>query len=115
MILLEKIRALCQTMPEYQDVVKTAHQKQRARDVYDIFTVFNSGILDLEEETLREIFKAKKVPLSLINNLESLREHNREDWTSVIQTVSGEEELREYDYYFDELLKIAEPFRDLSE
>lgn len=115
MILLEKIRALCQTMPEYQEIVKTAHQKQRARDVYDIFTVFNSGTLYLEEDTLREIFKAKKVPLVLINNLESLREHNREDWNSVIQTVSGGEELKEYDFYFDELLKITEQFRDLSE
>lgn len=60
MILLEKIRALCQTMPGYQEIIKTAQQKQRARDIYDIFTVFNSGTLSLEENTLREIFKAKK-------------------------------------------------------
>lgn len=115
MILFEKIRALCQTMPEYKEVVTTANTKHRARDVYDIYTVYNSGELNLDESLLREIFKAKQVPLSFINNLESLREHNREDWNSVVQTVSSEEELREYDYYFDRLIEIAKPFTNLSE
>lgn len=115
MILFEKIRALCQTMPEYREIVTTANTKHRARDVYDIYTVFNSGVLDLDEKLLREIFKAKQVPLSFINNLENLREHNREDWNSVIQTVSSDEDLQEYDYYFDKLIEIAKPFTNLSE
>lgn len=115
MILFEKIRALCQTMPEYKEVVTTASTKHRARDVYDIYTVYNSGELNLDESLLREIFKAKQVPLSFINNLESLREHNREDWNSVVQTVSSEEELQEYDYYFDRLIEIVKPFTNLSE
>ncbi|KAA2221412.1 MULTISPECIES: nucleotidyl transferase AbiEii/AbiGii toxin family protein [Chryseobacterium] len=115
MILLEKIRALCQTMPEYKEIVPSAKEKQRARDVYDIYTIYSQAELNLEEDILREIFKAKQVPLSLINKLESLREHNRDDWNRVIQTVSADEELKEYDFYFDELLKIASQFKDLSE
>ena len=41
MILLEKIRALCQTMPEYKEIVPSAKEKQRARDVYDIIVKQN--------------------------------------------------------------------------
>lgn len=115
MILLEKVRALCQTMPEYREVIPSAKEKERARDVYDIYIVNQEAELELNVDTLREIFKAKKVPLNLINNLESLREKNRDDWASVIATVSGGEELKEYDFYFDELLKVIEPFRNLQE
>lgn len=115
MILLEKIRALCQTMPEYREIVPTAKEKHRARDVYDIYTINTQAELQLEEEILREIFKAKKVPLSLIGKLEKLREHNRDDWNRVVQTVSDDEDLKDYDYYFNELLKVVEPFKNLSE
>lgn len=115
MILFEKIRALCQTMTEYKDIVASANPKHRARDVYDIYTVYNSATLDLDPELLKQIFKAKKVPLKFINNLDSLREHNRANWDSVVATVSSDEELQNYDYYFDQLLEIAKPFTNLSE
>ncbi|WP_343643386.1 nucleotidyl transferase AbiEii/AbiGii toxin family protein [Chryseobacterium sp.] len=115
MILMEKVRALCQTMPKYKEIVPSANQKHRSRDIYDIYTVYNTRKLDLDSQILKEIFKAKKVPLELINDMEMLREHNRDDWNSVMQTVSADEELEEYDYYFDELLKIIEPFKNLSE
>lgn len=115
MILMEKVRALCQTMPKYKEIVPSANQKFRSRDIYDIYTVFNTRKLDLDINMLKEIFKAKQVPLEFINDMETLRERNRDDWNSVMQTVSADEELEEYDYYFDELIKIIEPFKNLSE
>ena len=83
MILFEKIRALCQTMPEYSEIVESAKPKHRARDIYDIFIIYNSGNLNLDKDMLSEIFKAKQVPLEFINNMESLREHNSENWETV--------------------------------
>ena len=115
MILFEKIRALCQTMPEYKEIVISAKQKHRARDIYDIYLIFNSGELNLDHDLLIDIFKAKQVPLVLINNLESLREYNRENWETVKATISegDRDSLKEYDYYFDKVLEIVEPFTNL--
>ena len=115
MILFEKIRALCQTMPEYKEIVTSAKQKHRARDIYDIYLIFNSRKLNLELGLLTDIFKAKQVPLAFINNLESLREYNRENWETVKATISeaDRDSLKEYDYYFDKVLEIVKPFTNL--
>ena len=115
MILFEKIRALCQTMIEYTEIVESARQKHRARDIYDICIIYNNGPLNLDNDVLIEIFKAKRVPLHFINNLESLREHNRENWETVTSSItdSDRENLKSYDFYFDQVLKIIEPFKVL--
>ena len=112
MILFEKVRALCQTMPEYKEIVISARQKRRARDIYDICQVFDSRKLNLEKNLLVDIFKAKQVPLELIGNLESLREYNRDNWETVIATIPEEDRstLKSYDYYFDKVLEIVKPF-----
>lgn len=112
MILFEKVRALCQTMPEYKDIVASASQKRRARDIYDICQVFDSRKLNLEKDLLVDIFKAKQVPLELISNLESLREYNRDDWERVIATIpeKNHSTLKSYDHHFDKVLEIVKPF-----
>lgn len=113
MILFEKIRALCQTMPEYSEIVKSARPKYRARDIYDIFIISKSGPLNLDKDMLSEIFKAKQVPLEFINNMENLREHNRTNWETVRSSISesDRDNLEDYDYYFDQVLKIIEQFK----
>lgn len=112
MILFEKVRALCQTMPEYKEIVISARQKRRARDIYDICQVFDSRKLNLEKDLLVDIFKAKRVPLELISNLESLREYNRDNWETVMASIPEEDHstLKSYDYYFDKVLEIVKPF-----
>lgn len=117
MILFEKLRALCQTMPAYKDIVTTASQKHRARDIYDIHLIYTNRNLNLDPHLLAEIFKAKQVPLLFLNDLESLREFNRENWETVIASIpeSDRAELKAYDYYFDEVLAIARPFTGLSD
>lgn len=99
---LEKLRALCQQMPEYtQRTNKTA----RARDFYDICTILDRGV-DLADadslEVCRKIFAAKRVPLSLLPRIEDHREFHRLDWQAVVDSVSGN--VQPYDHYFDRVL-----------
>lgn len=65
MILIEKIRALCQSMPKYKEIVKSARPKKRARDLYDIWMICQHfRNLNLTEELFKNIFAAKRVPLN---------------------------------------------------
>ncbi len=112
MILIEKIRALCQSMPKYKEIVTSAKPKKRARDLYDIWMIHQHfKDLNLTEELFKNIFAAKRVPLSYLDNFEILREQNREDWEVVKQTISNGEEIKDYDYYFDFVKTLIEPFK----
>lgn len=100
MIAVEKLRALCQQMPEYPLV---RHKRPRARDFYDIFCIVTEGAVNLGTEAnlvlTRNIFAAKRVPLSLIPQIPNYREFHRQDWVVVQDSVSGD--LRAFDFYFD--------------
>ena len=111
MILVEKIRALCQSMPKYKDIVTSARCKQRARDIYDIWIITESfSELNLTKELFQNIFDAKQVPLEFMRDIESLREHNRANWETVMQTVSEGENLENYDFYFNHVIELIRPF-----
>lgn len=100
MLVLEKIRALCQQMPEY--ALRT-EKIARARDFYDVYVLVNEGGVDLATpealELARQIFAAKDVPVGLMSKLPSQREFHRQDWRSVQDTVVGT--LESFDLYFD--------------
>lgn len=106
MIVFEKIRAICQQMPEYAQVVNSPSQSARARDFFDIYTILEhfkgidfrtKGNADL----LKNIFAAKRVPLNLIGKIKDYKEYHRPDFVSVKDTVQPSFDLREFDYYFD--------------
>jgi len=106
MIVFEKIRAICQQMPEYAQVVNNPSQSARARDFFDIYTILEHfkgidfrtrGNADL----LKNIFAAKRVPLNLIGKIKDYKEYHRPDFVSVKDTVQPSFDLREFDYYFD--------------
>ena len=105
MLVFEKLRAICQQMPEYREYVKNPSQSARARDFYDIYTILESFHLNLlsEENTglLTCIFQAKRVPLSLIGRIPESREFHRVDFTSVRDTVKPGRQLKDFDFYFD--------------
>lgn len=114
MILVEKLRALCQSMLVYKQIVSTANQKQRARDLYDIYIIRNHFTkLEITKELVDNIFSAKRVPVDFLRDIEILREHNRSAWTSVVQTIDQKEDLKEYDFYFDEMKKVVNIILDL--
>jgi predicted nucleotidyltransferase component of viral defense system len=112
MIIAEKLRAICQQMPEYSKFVRNPSQSARARDFFDIYTVMTNFEIDLLEKRnknlIKNIFLAKKVPLNLIAKIKNYREYHRTDFESVQATVKPSIELKAFDYYFDYVLKVCE-------
>lgn len=104
MIALEKLRALCQQMPEYGYL---RHKRPRARDFYDIYCILTEGTVNLGTsanlEVARNIFAAKNVPLALLPSVAKYREFHRQDWPAVEDSVSGA--LQGFDFYFDFVLQ----------
>ncbi len=112
MLAIEKIRAICQQMPEYPiRAAKTA----RARDFYDIHVIIEESKIDLTArenlELVRQIFAAKEVPLELLGLIEKCREFHRQDWPSVEATV--DQKLKPFDFYFDYVLSVVEQLESL--
>ena len=100
MIVIEKLRAICQQMPGYP---LNKHPHARARDFYDIHAVITNASVRLADpenlELARQIFSAKDVPLLLIGGIEGHREFHRPDWPAVQASVAGR--LYGFDFYFD--------------
>lgn len=112
MIVIEKLRAICQQMPAY---ARRGHSTPRARDFYDIHSVITAVKIDLGTaanlQLTRDIFAAKEVPLNFIPKIEDFREFHRQDWPAVELAVAGK--IEGYDFYFDfvtEQIGSLEPF-----
>ena len=109
MLAIEKLRALCQQVNGYKDIVVRMTKKSRARDFYDIFNLTESFKLDFTTgenvQLINDIFEAKKVPISFIQQLPLYRELHRESWGLVLQTINPDEVVKEFDYYFDYVIE----------
>jgi len=105
MIVFEKLRAICQQMPEYSKFLGKSYETARARDFFDIHTVvehFNMNLTTSENlNLLRVIFKAKAVPVNLIGQIKEFREYHRPDFIAVENTVKPNTRIKDFDYYFD--------------
>ena len=114
MIVIEKLRAICQQMPAYP---LNPHKTARARDFYDIHLLVTVEQIDLTTHEnltlLRDIFQAKEVPLDLLYGIREDHERHRIDWPSVRDSVSPR--LNEFDYYLDfvsgQVARILEALR----
>lgn len=106
MIATEKLRAICQQMPEYP---KRRNPTPRARDFYDIEVIVNYGGVDLVAADslilVQRVFETKEVPMRLLLRIGDYREFHRQDWPAVQNAVRVK--LREFDYYFDFVLGQA--------
>jgi hypothetical protein len=100
MLAVEKLRALCQQMPEYR-CGRTP--TPRARDFFDLRVLVERGNVylpsDETKDLAKHVFEAKDVPLSLLRKIKETREFHRPDWDDV--RISSSEMLQEFDYYFD--------------
>lgn len=56
-------------------------------------------------EILKNIFQAKRVPLDFITKIKNYREFHRPDFASVKDTVKTTERLKEFDFYFEYVIK----------
>ena len=104
MIVCEKLRAICQQMPEYRNVVSTQTASARARDFFDIWFVLEHIGADIASPEfaclLSQVFDQKKVPLSFLGELAIHKEFHRPDWPSVTATVKPGVKLDNFDFYF---------------
>ncbi|MEJ0103129.1 MAG: nucleotidyl transferase AbiEii/AbiGii toxin family protein [Bacteroidota bacterium] len=69
MIVFEKLRAICQQLPAYADIIPSHSPRPRARDFYDIHLICEQHKIDVNspasKELVRLIFETKKVPYHL--------------------------------------------------
>jgi len=116
LIAAEKLRAICQQMPEYLPVRK---KRARARDFYDVHTVVMGTGLDMASseyyELVLAVFEAKAVPLPLLGHIAEHREFHRPDWPAVLQALTEEasRSVHEFDFYFDFVLAQVEKLEPL--
>jgi len=119
MIAIEKLRAICQQMPEYLTTVDASIGAARARDFVDIcILVDRFGIkLDTEDnqEVMTQIFRAKRVPLNLIMRIKDYREFHRPDFQAVRDTVVANFDLKDFDYYFNYVVRLCDDLKPFWE
>jgi len=112
MMVIEKIRAICQQVPEYRDILKTHRPVARARDFFDIFTVLEIYPINFYDQRIKdiiqEVFDIKKVPLSYLKKVREQKEFHRPDFVSVKDTVKAGVQLRDFDFYFDYVVSLLD-------
>lgn len=114
MIAFEKVRALCQQIPKYSEIVPNFNRRARARDFYDIYDLCTTFAIDPSEnenlDLMLDIFKAKKVPVTFIRdvcNPENLELHAN-DWKSVEDTLglADKKDLKPFSFYVEYFEKM---------
>lgn len=113
MIVAEKLRALCQQMPEYNAVIhRNRPGTSRARDFVDIHLLITECGLDMttpdNRELLHRIFRAKHVPLEWLHKLPENRSLHEASFPAVEATIKPGIKLRSFDYYFRFVLAMVE-------
>lgn len=102
MIVLEKMRAICQQTEEYRKQ-ENSSRKPRPRDFYDIYMICEKMKLKLEKpdvaEMLTHIFDRKNVSAELLISIEKYREYHRNGFRELLDTLP----LRERDITYDEI------------
>jgi hypothetical protein len=107
MFVSEKLRAICQQMPEYGPIVHRGRPaSSRARDFVDIHVIAEHYGIDFADTEFHEIvgktFKAKKVPIDWLGRIKDTRDQHEPDFQSVRDTVAPayRNRLQEFDFYF---------------
>lgn len=120
MIVCEKLRAICQQMPEYGPIIKRSRAgSARARDFIDIHVLVDTLKLDLtsekNQEMLVRMFELKKVPLFFLGRLSEHSDYHRADFPAVQATMVAGANVRDFDFYFNftqDLVNSLKPLWD---
>jgi len=105
LVVFEKLRAICQQLPQYRQVVGSHTSRARARDFYDIYELMQAFPIDAvsaeSREMIRRVFAAKRVPEDYLARVGEQRELHRTDYPSVVSNVSDASALLGFDFYVD--------------
>jgi predicted nucleotidyltransferase component of viral defense system len=113
MIVFEKVRAICQQLPEYKSIIPSHSPRPRARDFYDIHLIMSQHKIDPTTEENKQllinIFAAKRVPPEFIQHIHDNMDIHRLDWQNVLDTLSAKEDVEDFDFYIDYTLAQFQP------
>lgn len=111
MIISEKIRALCQQVDEYKEIVKTMTSKSRARDFFDIYILIKHFKVDLTTveniELLKHILAAKKVPVTFLSKIKETKELHESSFAGLRDTLKAGEKIESFDHYFEHVTNLC--------
>jgi hypothetical protein len=108
MFVAEKLRAICQQMPEYSPIVhRNRPTASRAKDFVDIHVIVQYYGIEFDNPEFKDVvqktFEQKRVPLELLGKIKDCRDHHEPDFASVRDTVHVGYDLQDFDYYFSSL------------
>ncbi len=110
MMIAEKLRAICQQMPEYVASVHK-HAAPRARDFIDISETLKKFGIDMtipdNLDLVKHMFAAKHVPLKLISEIGETEAFHEQGFESVKATVHAGISLRPFSSYFSEVRDLG--------
>ena len=120
MIVCEKLRAICQQMPEYGPTVNRQRAgSARARDFIDITSLVTMMKVDLSTKENREllghVFAAKRVKLSLLREIDKYRDFHRTNYEAVAATTKPGITLKGFDFYVDFVLGLIRQLEPLGD
>lgn len=116
MIVIEKLRAICQQMPEYKEKMNVK-VSPRPRDFYDIYTIIeeNDGLKDdlsssESKKMINEVFKIKDVPVELLERIKfkDTKTFHEKDFGTVIQAIHVSSNLKNFGFYYHYVCKLVE-------
>ncbi len=111
MLIIEKLRAICQQMPDYGKIISNPSQSARARDFFDIYVLIEHFKPDLNSDIninlFKKIFAAKSVPLHFLKDIDQHKDYHESDFPSVQSTIKPDYNLEEYEFYFEYVSNVC--------
>jgi len=118
MLTCEKLRAICQQMPEYKAFVG-GKGRPRGRDFLDLHTIVEHFRIDFADtrlhETLLGVFRVKEVSLRLLGEIktEDVKEYHRDDFENIAATVRPGADLQSFEFYWRYVVDRVEQLEPL--
>lgn len=120
MIIFEKLRAICQQMPDYTRLMNSS-SSPRPRDFYDIYMVTENLEPNLKFgspenlEMIRNFFEVKKVPLALLGKVKesAVKDFHASGFSAVKDTIKGHIDVQPFDFYYDYVIHKIEEMESL--
>jgi hypothetical protein len=118
MIVCEKLRAICQQMPDYGAIINRKDKgNQRARDFIDIEALVKKFTVDVTsaraQHMIEQMFALKRVPLSFLGRISEMKDFHGHGFGVVKATMKPGVKIEPWDYYFEFVLdqcRKLEPF-----